>query len=721
MTRPAAAIPAAGRRSRGGGFGAWLVLAALVGGPAAAAEPAGWDVAVGFGGRFRAGSWTPLVVSSTAAGVSAGDRLHAWVEDPDGALVRSPPAALERDATGRPAARFRIRSGRPAGRLLVGTDAATRVEVRLPPPIPATHGVLVVCGDLPAARRAARLVRGRDAPPLEVVPLAAGGAAGAEARDYDSADCIVVCGAAVAGLDDAVLRGIDAWVRRGGRLVFAAGASAAAVHAAGGPAAGWLPGPVDRLVPLRRLGAIETFARTAGLAGRATADLRMPVLADRAAIPGVIDAYEGNAATDLPLVIRRAHGLGTVTWAAFDLDADPFRGWPGSDEILARLLGGGPRDVEATAANAGGGGPPDLAGQLRVALEDFGREPGWAGRGPVPFAIVLGLGLAYVLCLYPLEWWLVSRGSARPSAWLTAPLLVAGFTAAAWAVAARWRPPAGRAARSVELVDVDAASGAIRGTAWAAVWRGDNAVVDVAVAPPDGPAAAAVSWCADAGTGFGGIDAAVPHPSLAVADYAYGSTLAGLEGVPVAAASDRLFEAEWSGGGAAGVVDSTLAVDSQGTLRGAVAHHLPFPLDDCRLAHGGWLYDVGRLAPGARFDAEAGRGPRSLAGALTRRGTVRDRDVVTRWNPADTSLARILELAGFHAAAGGPAYSGLEAGRLGRLDLSAVLAVDRAVLWGTAAEVPPEWTTAWRLPDEPAGATRLYRIVIPLAPTPERR
>jgi hypothetical protein len=727
MTAPGPARPRAGRRRLGIVVGVAGLLLAVVAGcrPAAAANRGGWDVTVGFGGRFRAGSWTPLVVTATGSrpGIATGDRLHVWVEDPDGALVRSPPAVLESDAAGRPAARFRVRPGRPDGRLVVGGTTGPRVELRLPAPIPSTHGVVLVVGDLAAARRAVRLVRHGDSPPLEVVPLAAGGgtAAAAEPRDYDSADRIVVCGNAVADVDDAVLRGIDAWVRRGGRLVFAAGVSAAAVHAAGGPAAGWLPGPIDRLVPLRRLGAIESFARTAGLAGRATA-LRVPVLAGAAT--GTIDVFEGAVATDLPLVVRRTHGLGTIAWAALDLDADPFRDWPGTDEILARLLGGRPRDVELVRSAGAAGGPPDLAGQLRVALEDFGSETGWAGRGPVPFAIVLGLGIGYVLCLYPLEWRLVSRGRGSAGgdrghlAWVTAPLLVGGFTTAAWAVADRWRPPAARAARAAEFIDVDAASGAIRGSAWSAVWRVGNDRLDIAVTPAD---AAAVSWWADAGTGFGGIDAAMPHPSLAVADYAYGPALDALEGVPVAAASDRLFEAEWSATGATDVVASTLAIDAQGTLRGTVAHRLPFALDDCRLAHGGWLYDVGRLAAGVAFDPQASRGPRSLAGALTRRAATGERDVVARWDAADTALERILEIAGFHAAAGGADYTRLEAGRLGRLDLSPVLAVDRAVLWGTAADVPPEWTTAWRLPHERPSVTRLYRIVIPLASASEPR
>jgi hypothetical protein len=231
---------------------------------------------------------------------------------------------------------------------------------------------------------------------------------------------------------------------------------------------------------------------------------------------------------------------------------------------------------------------------------------------------------------------------------------------------------------------------------------------------------AAVSWFADGGTGFGGVDATTAHPSLAAHDYRYDGGLATLVGVPIAAVSSRLFEAAWTASATTPAASGTLVRDARGLVRGTLVNHLPFPLSDCRLLHAGWLYDIGRLAADTPFDPQAGRGPRSLAGALTRRATTGERDVVARWDTADTALERILEIAGFLAAAGGVGYTRLEPGRLGRLDLSAVLAVDRAVLWGTAAAVPPEWTTAWRLPDEPPGVTRLYRIVIPLATAPER-
>jgi len=715
-----------------------------------------WNVTVGFGGGYRAGCWTPLVISPREPGQAAvGDMVSVWAEDPDGQFVRSPPVPFTLDAAGRLVARASVRIGRPTGQVRIEYRTAdgrgTTTDVRLPDPLPSTRDVVLVAGDLPAVRRAVRLLPRGDGPAAAVLEPASMSssevmAAGADARDYDSLDTIIVCGSAVSRLTatDAadILTGIDAWVRQGGRLILAAGVSAEALVQGGGPAATWLPGPIERLVPLRRLSAIETFARSSGLGRQPeAAALRVPLLADRSRLTGTIEAFDGGVATDLPLVVRRSHGLGTITWVGLDLDAEPFRNWPATDMLVVRLLG-----ERTDAGDAGRGGEPfengaTLTAQLRRALEALPDAEGTPRTRPVPFELIIGLGLFYVLCLYPLDWWLAAwsqrRGLGGWLPWLSLPAVVAVFTASAWAVADRWRPLTATAETAIvgtgiEVVDVDAESGLARGRSWAVVWSPSNAVIDVALRPrslspvaesPDVPVHAAVSWFADTGTGFAGIDATVPHPTLAATDYRYADTLAALADVPLAAASDRLFEAGWTGQGSGGIVTAALSRDAQAALDGEVAHHLPFPLADCRLAHGGWVYEVGRLAPGEIFRPRDSRGPRSLSGLLTRRGAVGDRDLASRWDPTTTDLRRLLDVGGWHAAAGGTAYTGIAVGPLGRLDLSPLLA-DRAILSGygpvdgspEGGPLPWQVTTGQETPPVTAAA-RLYRIVIPLAPS----
>ncbi len=705
--------------------------------PAGADWPPDWDVVAGFGGVRRTGSWTPLVVSAPEQALPPGDTLHVWIEDPDGQWVRSPAAAVT-SAAGRSLARFCVRFGTPSGRVLVEppfrtslteTDAegvatpAGTIEQRCRTPVPSTERLLLVVGDLPAAAVAARLLQREGGRAIRVANLGPAPSAGAAAalpvaaRDFDAVDAIVICGSQVTGLPAETLVAIDGWLRRGGRLVLAAGATAQAIAAAKGVAATWLPGHVTGLASQRRFATIEAYARAGGLDTRAAAvGAQVPVFA-AAPLDGIVDVAMDEGSSR-PLVVRRAVGLGRVTWIGADLDADPFRDWPGLETLLVGLLDGRRRiDTDAIATPTAG--VADLAGQLRAALERF------PGTAPVPFEVVAAIGLLYVASLYPLDWWLASRSGRPWIAWVSLPVLATAFTALAWGTGDWWGRGAPAACRTAELIDIDAASGLVRGSSWAALRSPHNARLDVAVSAATDVAAApvdaALSWFADAGTTLGGVDAAVPHPALAAADYAYGAGLADLQAVPIAAGATRVFEAEWFATTSAAAVTSTLAQTEEGTLRGAVAHHLPFPLQRCQLVHGGWLYDVGTLQPGQRFDAD-GRGPRSLSNAVRRAKARREREAVDGWDPTSGDVERILEVAGFHAAAGGIGYTLIESGRLQRLDLSRLLVANRAVLVGDAGAghrasgwlVRPRDESGEPWPVETISGR--YRIVIPLAP-----
>jgi hypothetical protein len=744
-----------------------IALACLLTAEAGAAET--YQLRVGFDGIYRTGSWTPLTLEFPAASKDIPQAVRVWVEDPDGQYVRSPAAPVEPGADGRPVARLTVRFGRPTARVLVelvsaaadaaGTgppavavpailDQAVATRQSLPAPIPATETVMLVLGDLPAAERASRLLSRDDGTRPRVVAIknaatggGAGGAAalGRTARDFDGADSIIVCGRSVADFDPAVLRGIDAWARQGGQLVFVAGSSAIDIAHSGTPAATWLPGPVAKLVPLRRGNAIETYARASRpLDKGAIAGLELPLFEDPQAIEGSVEAFEGRGPTDLPLVVRRAHGLGTLVWAGVDIDQLPFRDWSGSDTLLVEMLRGRRAVQDAGRAGETARGTLDLAGQLRQAIDRF------PGVAPIPFEVIAGLGILYVACLYPLDWWLVAgwrrgnqAGGLRTSwlAWLSLPLIVTALSGLSWAAGqhfkgTRWQTSA------AGLVDLDMGSGLMRVASFAGIWSPLNARLDLEVRPDktilpatsadaDRPLESEVSWFAARGRGIGGTDAASPHPSLAATDYGYHGSAAAIDGIPIAASSSRLFEAEITGFATTPAVESTLAREGQGTLRGAVSSRLSFPLEDCVLAHAGWLYDVGTLRPGQSFEPGAGRGPRSLAGALTRRTVQKDREVSMRWDVTEQDPVRILEIAGFHAAAGGSGYTSLESGRLARFDLSPLLPLDRAVLvgrgpafvdWECRPQSLASTNTSAQVPPMP-GQTCLWRIVIPLVRT----
>lgn len=689
-------------------------LAALLAALLAAAAPARGEAtaSVGLGGAWRTGSWTPVTVAPAGGGNAA----RVWVEDADGELVGSGPADTAPDG----AARFLVRCGRPAGRALVEWADGTRTPLDLPAPLESTTRVILVVGDLPAAERAARLMQRDDGSRARVLALGEGDRPAPSALAFDGADAVVVCGSALGGIPTDTLLALDEWTRRGGRMVFLAGASAAPPALVGTPAAAWLPGPagspgrVARMVPLRRSAAIETYAKASRPLERgAAAGLEAPLLDDTARLDGAIEAWDGSAPTDLPLVVRRGHGFGTITWAGLDLDRAPLRNWTGSDTLLVELLGG--RNAGRGRGGAAGQGLVDLGGQLRVAIDRF------PGVGPVPFEVVAGLALVYVACLFPLEWWLVRRSGRPWLAWLTLPALVAAFTAFTWWAGERYKGRSWQVHRA-EIVDVDVAGALARGTSFLGVWSPENARLDLGAGPRPGLAAAgagitALSWYAISGRGMGAVDAPAAHPSLATAPYLAGPPADRLAGVPLAASSSRVFEAEWAATAAAGLVESSLERDAQGMLRGGLVSRLPAELRDCAVFHAGWCYDIGTLPPGGRFDPLAGKGPRTLSATLTRSVAVLERVETQRWRVEDTDVERILEIAGFHEAAGGSAYTALESGGLARIDLSPLLPLDRAVLVGRG---PP--ATAWSLsaggPADDDAATALWRIVIPLPKSP---
>jgi hypothetical protein len=742
-----------------------LVLAGLLTAEAAAADPPDMrpDLRVGFDGIYRTGSWTPLTLEFPSSASNPPQAVCVWVEDPDGQYVRSPVVPVEVGADGRPVARLSVRFGRPTARALVETLPGTAggasdrgqtaaVPQSLPPPIPATESVMLVLGELPAAERASRLLAKDDGTRPRVVTISprtigagkgagAGGAAalGRTARAFDGADSIVVCGRSVAAFDPAVLQGVDAWVRQGGQLVFIAGMSSLDVERGGTAAAAWLPGPVAKLVPLRRGNAIETYARASRpLDKGAFTGLEQPLFKHPQAIDGSVEAFEGRGPADLPLVVRRAHGLGTLVWVGLDIDQAPFRDWSGSDSLLVEMLRGRRATQDAGRAGETNRGSLDLTGQLRQAIDRF------PGVAPIPFEVIAGLGILYVACLYPLDWWLVSgwrRGSPASGpgaswvAWVSLPLVVAAASGLAWSAGQRFKGTNWQTS-AASLVDLDVASGLVRVASFAGIWSPINARLDLAVAADQGRLSMAtadtdaaqgaatreITWFAACSRGIGGTDAPSPHPSLAAANYEYGGSAAALDGIPIAASSSRLFEAEITGHMPTPAVDSTLAREGQGTLRGVVTSRLPFPLEGCVLAHAGWLYEVGPLGPGQSFDTGTGRGPRSLAGALTRRTQVKDREINVRWDVAERDPLRILEIAGFHAAAGGSSYTSLESGRLARLDLSPLLPLDRAVLvgrgpglvdWQCHTQSLASTTTSSQVPPM-NGQTAMWRIVIPL-------
>ena len=200
-----------------------------------------------------------------------------------------------------------------------------------------------------------------------------------------------------------------------------------------------------------------------------------------------------------------------MLFCAFDLDAEPFLSWTGRDLLVARLLevllgevgqaALRPRQPEMARI-----GYQDLAGQLRLALDQF------PGVLVVPFSLVAALASLYIIIIGPLDYLLLRKAAVSMRwTWLTFPLTVALFVALTGFLAHYWKGSQ-LGLNQVDLVDIDLASGWMRGTTWAHLYSPRTQTFDLALEPTWPPrydpvtSGAALTWHGLPGRGFGGME-----------------------------------------------------------------------------------------------------------------------------------------------------------------------------------------------------------------------
>ncbi len=234
-------------------------------------------------------------------------------------------------------------------------------------------------------------------------------------------------------------------------------------------------------VPLRESTALETYVDTRDpLSPDARLELQVPQLAD---VQGRIEAFVGTGPRDLPLIVRAPHGFGEIVFVAFDLDEPPLAGWAALPQLFEKLLfrtapGEDDEDTgplgEVTTL-----GFVDLSGQLRGALDQF------PGVRFVPFWFVAVLVVAYIVCIGPLDYYLVRHVFRRMEAtWLSFTVMVLLFSAGAAALAYGLK---GRELHinHIDLVDFDAEGSLVRGTNWSNIFSPRIETFDLALVPRD--------------------------------------------------------------------------------------------------------------------------------------------------------------------------------------------------------------------------------------------
>ena len=475
------------------------------------------------------------------------------------------------------------------------------------------------------------------------------------------------------------LEALDQWIHMGGRLVLCVGSQADETLAEDSALARFAPGRLEKTVSLRQTGALEIYcggsAAVPQTQGGDKFTLRSPKLVE---IQGIVEAREA----DLPLVIRTPHGLGQIIFVAADLDLEPLSKWADRPLFLAKLL-----DLPAGRSGEPTGNAAlthyaytDLSGQLRSALDRF------SGVQVIPFSLVAMMIILYILLIGPGDYFFLRKIVRRMEwTWLTFPAIVLVISGATYILAYYLKGNQLRV-NQADLVDVDAASGVVRGATWLNIFSPRMESFNLSLRPlPDGKeevnAQSWLAWLGLQGSALGGMNPRGANPSPWPEHYSFAPDLSAMLGVPIQVWSTKSFTGRWRASGAA-FPQAELSEEEQ-SLLGSITNTLGFPLNNCVLAHDRWAYEIGSLAPGETAILDLNVKRSELKTLLTGKKMIfgeKFSQEITPYDQSSTEAAYILRIMMFYNAIDGKSYTNMDNGYQTSVDLSDLLKTGRAIL-----------------------------------------
>jgi hypothetical protein len=394
------------------------------------------------------------------------------------------------------------------------------------------------------------------------------------------------------------------WVRRGGRLVLAAGRNRERAREL-----------LEREMPLLAIkvgadevkgGLLEALAAWSGAQGQARA---LVPLTDLPAGPGVGvlvqaagDARDPPNPRDRrrrPVLVQAPFGLGRVVAAAFDLDARPFadEGFKDGQRLFWEKLldemdvrpGVAPMDPNGQAAEL-----KELADRLQnQALEEFGDE-----LPRVDFGWVAVFILLYILVVGPLDYFILKKVFKRLEwTWITFPLVVVVVSVAAYFTAYALKGE-DLCVNQVDVVEVDLHAPQVYGTSWFTLFSPRIQTFTAGVEPAPGWAAADKPQAVVAllegpdRTGRQGSQPLFRQP------YAYAADAAAVERVPAPVWATRSFTATWRAPFDKDKPPFEAALQLRnGKPSGAITSNVPVPLRDAVLFYKGQWRPLSEVLP----------------------------------------------------------------------------------------------------------------------------
>ncbi len=395
--------------------------------------------------------------------------------------------------------------------------------------------------------------------------------------------------------DDPRLKALATWVELGGRLILFCGSNGGAVLGSNGPLEQFVPGTFAGMETLTDLRQLEIYSGlNEPFPGRAQAQLSVPHLSR---VRGDVELSANVGELKLPLVVRARHGMGQVVFAGFDPDVAPFRDWTSRSGVVSRLVIQRDESLGSEEDNYYYDYASDLTETLHTAMEG---QLETAGVTTPPFLLIVGLVLLYIAVIGPGDYLFVRYVLKRMEwTWVTFPLIVVATSAAAYWLANRMKGN-DLITTQVEVVDVDTTQGLVRGTLWTHLFspKPDSYTLTPAARLPDGADSptqdAAVAWLGRPSMGIGGMNSTDLGSLLGGADYAWAPNRELLDRVPIEVWSTRTFVSRWHGSGNVDV-DATLTRTTSAGVVGTVSNRSGVELLDAALIYQGYVWKLGNL------------------------------------------------------------------------------------------------------------------------------
>ena len=410
----------------------------MISAAACVAADVDWQIEGGFSGRYTEDAWTPVRVTVLNRGASRNGRIiiHTQRQYHSESVIYSVPVDLPQGAL----KSYRLIIPEPSHtlrvKLIAGNEtsvqeakgmSSTAPEDALVVVLSSTPGILGFLNGTPAPAHGS----GRTD---SMQPTTSGGSSAGAGEfaiapsewgklpevwlGWDGADVVVVADSELGEAGERELEALRLWVRLGGTLVLTGGARAPAL--ADGPLGEMLPMDVSGTRSIASLAALERWGGSA--IGRQAALIADGTLRD--------DAVVLLGSRQVPLIVRRSLGAGSVVMTSFDFTAEPVRYWDGQPEMWRRMVAAG---LAASAPETEF--LTEAPGQYYYGM-DTGNIAAAAGHSEQaalpPLWLVVGFLVAYIVMLVPLNYWFVSRMQRRELAWLTTPAVILVFFGAAY-------------------------------------------------------------------------------------------------------------------------------------------------------------------------------------------------------------------------------------------------------------------------------------------------